>query len=83
MIEQVVRTTVTETDTHIVTRWEYATGAATLVRAKQSPPAVTMPLRTVGEMGSLEVARREFKSATDRQAEDLVTEWDRAWGQQK
>ena len=83
MIEQVVRTTVTETDTHIVTRWEYATGAATRVRAKQSPPAVTMPLRTVGEMGSLEVARREFKSATDRQAEDLVTEWDRAWGQQK
>lgn len=82
MSEKPIRTTVTETDTHIVTRWEYATGAATLVRAKQSPPAVTMPMRTVGEMGSLEVARREFGAATDREAEDLATEWDREWGVQ-
>ena len=75
-------TTVTETDSHIVTRLEWSTGAATLVRAKKPPPAVTTPTRTAAEMGSLEVARREFGAATDRQAEDLVTEWDRAWGVQ-
>lgn len=82
MSEKPIRTTVTETDLAIVTRHEYATGAVTIVREKTPPPDVTPPLRTVAEMGSLEVARREFDAATDRQAEDLATEWDLAWGVQ-
>lgn len=80
MSEALIRTTVTETDIAIVTRHEYATGAVTIVREKTPSPDVTPPLRTVAEMGSLEVCRREFDAATDREAEDLVTEWDREWG---
>ena len=81
MSEQPISTTVAETPEATITRMEYATGAATFVKAK-SLAAVTMPPQAFCEMGSLEVARREFAAATDRQAEDLVTEWDRAWGVQ-
>jgi len=77
-----IKRTVTETPTATITRLEWSTGAATLVQPKTPPPAVTMPLRTVAEMGSAEIARREFDALSDRQAEDLVTEWDRTWGVQ-
>lgn len=81
MSEAPLRTIVTETQLLIVTRHEFASGTVvTIYREKASPPAVTFPARVAADMGALEVARREFDAATDRDAEDLVTAWDRSWG---
>lgn len=82
MSEKPIRTTVTETDTHIVTRQEYATGAATHYQAKYPAPAIEIPPTVIEQTGAKAAAYIEAHAATDRASEDHMTEWDRVWGVQ-
>ena len=78
-----LREIITETDTHIVTRWEYTTGAMTHYKPKNPAPPIELPLTTIEQTGARDAAYIEAKAATDRAAEDHMTEWDRVWGVQR
>jgi len=73
---------ITETQTLVITRFEWATGSATVYREKALPPAIALrtPLGRMYEIGAAEVARLEANAATNNDAEELTTAWDREWG---
>lgn len=72
---------ITETETLVITRYEWATGAATVYREKAPPPevALRLPLGRMHEIGAAEVQRLEADAVTNNDAEELTTAWDRVW----
>lgn len=73
---------ITETETLVITRYEWDTGAATVYREKAPQPEVALPspLGRMYEIGAAEVQRLEANAATNNDAEELTTAWDREWG---
>ena len=80
---EVLREIVTETDTHIITRWEWATGAMTHYKPKNPAPPIELPPTVIEQTGARAAAYIEAHAATDRAAEDHMAEWDRVWGVQR
>lgn len=80
MSEQPICTVVTETPTMVITRREYATCAVTTFAFRKPLPQLNLRRRPMCHVGALDVARLENAAATDREADDITTEWDRVWG---
>jgi hypothetical protein len=76
-------TTVEETERLIITTHSWSDGfRITRYRERDPMPESTPTDRQprVAEMGAREIERAELAAATQADADDLTTEWDRVWG---
>jgi hypothetical protein len=76
-------TTVEETERLIITTHSWSDGfRITRYQPKDSLPQLPAKRRQprVAVMGAREIERAELAAATQADADDLTTEWDRVWG---
>jgi hypothetical protein len=71
---------VTETETHTVTRYRWATGAATFFTPKEPMPEYfARGVEFLRRTGAAGIARLEANADTDSDADALAFVWDSYW----